>query len=186
MFGATAVTTLALCSSAMAVAITGEVSFLGRGTLDNSLLGSATKVTGWAGPGAVANPVAFGPTLALDIFINPGDEATFAAPWSFNSGPVAGLWSVGGFTFDLTSSTIQLQNSQFLNVTGTGILRGNGYDPTPGKWVFTIADADGSPNTDLKFGFVANTNAVPDGGTSFALLGVSLLGLHGIRRRLKA
>jgi hypothetical protein len=45
------------------------------------------------------------------------------------------------------------------------------------KVIITIGGAGGT------FGATANLKAVPDGGTSAALLGLSLLGLHGIRRK---
>ena len=53
---------------------------------------------------------------------------TMAAPWNFNSGPLAGLWSVGGFTFNLTASSIVMQGNGFLTVSGTGTITGNGFD----------------------------------------------------------
>ena len=40
------------------------------------------------------------------------------APWTFGSGRTA-LWSVGGFTFDLTTSIITQQGNGLLAVSGT-------------------------------------------------------------------
>ncbi len=182
MFGAAAIATLALCSSATAASINGEIIFIGGANLDNSSLGSASQVNSWDGPLGLDNPIVLAVTGDLDTFTNPGAQATFASPWVFGSGQAA-LWSVDGFTFDLSDSTIVSQSDVFLNVTGTGILTGHGFDPTPGTFAFTISDT-GGPNIDQRFGFVANTASVPDGGTTIALLGVSLLGLHSIRRKL--
>jgi hypothetical protein len=121
--------------------------------------------------------------------VTAGDAATFTAPWTFNSGALAGLWSVGGFTFDLTQSAIAFQGvigpSEFLNVTGTGMLTGNGFTSTPGTWSFTSQFPGNSSTTGVvEFSFSATNVAVPDGGTTMALFGVSLLGLGAVRRKL--
>ena len=48
-----------------------------------------------------------------------------AVPYIFTP-PTAtpGLWSVGGFTFDLDESTVVLQNADFLIISGTGHAHG--------------------------------------------------------------
>jgi len=113
--------------------------------------------------------------------IAPGTQATMAQPWIFNpSTPTPGLWSVGGFTFDLLSSTVVTQNAQFLSISGTGIVNGNGFDPTAMEWSFTAQNAGGRPRT--IFSFSANGVAVPDGGTTVMLLGAAL-GALGLARR---
>ena len=49
-----------------------------------------------------------------------------------------GLWSVGGFTFNLLSSTVKQRDAEFLSVRGTGVITGPpGFDPTFGMWAFT-------------------------------------------------
>lgn len=108
--------------------------------------------------------------------------------WLWESGSVDNFWQVGGFTFDLLSSTeITTQNpDQALAVLGLGVISGNGFDPTPGVWAFVVTNAGGKNRADGTFTFQASNRTIPDGGTSIALLGVSLLGLHGIRRKLKA
>lgn len=122
-------------------------------------------------------------------FTNFLDNATMSAPWIFNTGtpgsplpggPLAALWQVGGFTFDLNSSSVVLQSSTFLNVTGVGVVSGNGFDPTPGFFSFT-ASGDGSPQP--SFSFQANS-AVPEAST-VGLLAVGAFGWVGIyyRRR---
>jgi hypothetical protein len=62
------------------------------------------------------------------------------APWGFGSGRAA-LWSVGGFTFDLTASSIVKQGNGFLAVSGTGTISGNGFNPTPGSWRLSTQNA---------------------------------------------
>jgi hypothetical protein len=107
-----------------------------------------------------------------------------ATPWIFNpSTPTPGLWSVGGFTFDLLSSTIVTQNAGLLAITGTGIVRGNGFDPTAMDWSFTTQSSGG--RTRAVFSFSANGAAVPDGGSAVALLGIALTGIEVLRRKLR-
>jgi hypothetical protein len=95
-----------------------------------------------------------------------------------------GLWSVGGFTFNLLSSTVEQRTATFLSVSGTGIITGpQGFDPTPGVWAFTSQNAGGRPG--MSFSFSANTEAgaVPDGGMTLALLGTGLMGLAAFRAK---
>src|SRR4029450_13260 len=69
--------------------------------------------------------------------IAPGTQATMGQPWIFNpSTPTPGLWSVGGFTFDLLSSTIVTQTAKNLSIEGTGTVSGNGFDATAMDWSF--------------------------------------------------
>ena len=92
---------------AQADPITGTITFGGSVNM-NGNANTATMVTGWHGFGGVGNPLvvdADGDFLANGVM--PGvSTGTFATPWSFNSGAVANFWSVGGFTFNLTASSI--------------------------------------------------------------------------------
>ena len=114
-----------------------------------------------------------------------GAAVTFSQPWVFGpSTPTTPLWSIVGpdnFTFNLTNSTIAFQNGSFLAIKATGTLTGTSYNATPGIWLFTTQGvaADG------KFSWSSSTVAVPDSGTTLALLGGSLLGLCGLRTSLK-
>ena len=96
------------------------------------------------------------------------------------------LWTAGGFTFNLSASSITLQNNSFLLVEGTGFIVGNGFDQTAGTFSFSTQEND----VDGRFSFSAagiatptSTN-VPDGGATIALLGLSLLGLQGARKAI--
>ena len=169
---------------AQAAQITGSIRFVGGVHFDTLLLGNATTVVTW-----------------FDIFQNPGHSSVLTgdgdfsgiAPgtqsdmfngWVFNpSTPTAGLWSVGGFTFDLASATIITQSNFFLNVLGAGTISGNGFDATPGTFAFTIDNSDGRPR--VKFGFASESSTVPDGGTTVMLLGAAIGSLGMARRFLK-
>jgi hypothetical protein len=173
---------------AQAVPITGEIRFAGNVQLDNTHLDSATTVVTWFDgfntPGkATVLPGASG---AFNGILFP-TSTTMHNGWVFNpSTSTPGLWSVGGFTFDLMSAVVTSQSANFLNVLADGILHGPaGFDDTPGQFSFTIDNADGLPH--LTFGFATDTVAgVPDGGAAVALLGIALIGIEGLRRKLRA
>ena len=81
-----------------------------------------------------------------------------AQPWNFNSGSLPALWSVGGFTFNLTSSSIVLPRvNGFISVSGTGMITRNGFNPTPGTWRFSSQN----PSANGVFSFSASTTANP-------------------------
>ena len=166
---------------AQATAITGDIQFAGETQFDTNSLATATRVVTWfdvfhnAGFSSVTSGTGDFAGIA------PGTQAAMAQPWIFNpSTPTPGLWSVGGFSFDLLSSTVVTQNAGMLFITGTGIVSGNGFDPTSMDWSFTTQSAGGHTRT--TFSFSANGQTVPDGGTTVMLLGAAL-GALGMARR---
>jgi hypothetical protein len=169
---------------AQAAQINGDIQFAGEVQLNTKSLATAARVVTWfdvfhhAGFSSVTSATGdFG-------FIAPGTSATMAQPWIFNpSTPTNGLWSVGGFTFDLLSSTVVTQNASTLVIEGTGVVSGNGFNPTAMDWSFTTQSSGGRRRT--TFSFSANGLAVPDGGSAVALLGLALTGLEVLRRRLR-
>jgi hypothetical protein len=170
----------AFCQQAQASFITGDITFGGVVTLDSTTLSAATQVTTWNSSFVTSDS---GDLMSVPVMTN----VAMTAPWIFNpSTPTIPLWQVGGFTFDLTSSTIVSQDNFFLNVTGIGTISGNGFDPTPGTWSFTISNADGK--THSTFGFESDTasTSVPEGGATAALLGLALAGVEVLRRKFKA
>jgi|SRR5919204_2324818 hypothetical protein len=166
---------------AQATPITGNITFFGTVTLDTLDANTATMVTAWHGIGGTGSPFvasADGSFAGLD-----GMTVTFAAPWSFNSGPVTSFWSVGGFVFDLIVSSVTFQGGGSLIVDGTGTITGPGFDPTTGAWHFTTQN----PPSEGVFSFSAATSAgaVPDGGSAVTLLGLASLGLAALRRKVR-
>jgi hypothetical protein len=167
----------------LANAINGMISFAGAVQFDTNSLAGATRVNTWfdSNGNAGFSSVQFGATGAFGGILA-GTQATMAQPWIFNpSTPTPGLWSVGGFTFDLLSSTVVTHTATFLNITGIGTISGNGFDPTAGIWNFT-SQTPGGPI----FSFSASSSAVPDGGSAVALLGLALVGVELLRRKLMA
>lgn len=171
--------------------IVGDIDFGGMVTFDTMSLATATQVTVWNTSYAINDSGDFA------TFIDPSTHplATMSA-WIFNSGtpgaPLPGpatnsLWSIGGFTFDLTSSLVTFQSSSVLNVAGAGTVSSthNGLDPTPGLWSFTSTVSNGQ--NQASFSFQANTTAVPEPSSVILLIGgVCVLTVLGFRRKRAA
>ena len=184
VFFALGLISCAFCvQQAQANPVYGDITFAGGVTLNQPSVNNATQVTGWLDEGNNLPTVesSSGSFAGLD-----GQTVTFAPSWSFNSGAVMSFWSVGGFTFDLIASHIVFQGGGFLNVFGTGTILG---PPQFGglhnmTWSFSTQDPGGGPG-DLVFSFSGGGQALPDGGATVALLGLSLAGIEGIRRKLR-
>jgi hypothetical protein len=148
----------------------GVITIAGGAQLDNANIDDATQVVSWVDPQVQSVSGNIG------LFVSAGQSVTMNS-WTFGSGATA-LWSVGGFTFDLIASTIVLHDFGILLVSGTGIVTGHGQTFN-GTWMFSTQ----GPGSGDIFSFSASSN-VPDGGATVALLGLSLAGIEGIRRKL--
>ena len=171
------VTSAFTCQEANAAMIDGAITFAGGAVYDTMSLATATRVDTFSDVSVMSRDGDFA------SFVNVDDSVTMAMPWIFSpSTPTASLWSVGGFTYDLNSATVVLQNADFLLIQGTGTISGNGFDATEGTWRFTSQ----SPAANGVFSFSGSGDAqgVPDGGTTLVLLGVALAGVELIRRSL--
>jgi VPDSG-CTERM motif len=159
---------------AQAVTITGTITFGGSVKM-NGNANTANTVTAWLNTHVESASGDFA------SFVGVNDPATFFAPWVFvNATPM--LWQAGGFTFDLDAGATVIQGGGFLNISGTGTITGNGFDATRGTFTFTTQN----PGSKGTFSFSAGTNAVPDGGSAVALLGIALAGIEVARRKIKA
>jgi len=153
---------LGAATTLQAAQVNGNISFLGTANLDTGSAATATAVTGWHGNGGVGDPFVADATGDFPAFVTLGvTTATIVAPWSFNTGSVPSFWTAGGFTFDLTQSSITSQggNPGLLTVSGTGFISGNGFDSTPGVWGFSTQDP--SVGTPARFSFSAAAAATP-------------------------
>src|ERR1051325_11762927 len=103
---------------AQAARINGTIDFAGSVMFDTQSLATATQVTQWRdvfGNLGFSNVAA---TTGDFSTISLGTQATMAMPWIFSpSTGTPGLWSVGGFTFDLLSSTRSEEHTSELPVT---------------------------------------------------------------------
>ena len=182
---AVAAAILGFSANVQANQINGSITFGGNATLDADA-SVATEVLSWHGFGNTGSPFVTGASYDFATFITPGPLTTVAivAPWSFNSGPISSFWTVGGFTFNLTSSTISSQGVGGVLVTGIGSISGNGFDITEGTWNFSTQPG----GIGTTFSFSASSTAVPDGGNTLMLLGsaLSVLGFGVFRKSRKA
>jgi len=160
-----------------AVNITGELNLAGSAQFDTTSLATATSVVSWVNPHVEAG--------STGVFSGiPVNTPVTMSPWTFNpSMATPGLWSVAGFTFDLLSSTVVVQNAFALVITGNGIVSGNGFTPTAMQWGFAATSSGGSRRA--IFSFSGSGSAVPEGGTAVALLGIALIGIEVLRRKLR-
>ncbi|MEI6656047.1 MAG: VPDSG-CTERM sorting domain-containing protein [Verrucomicrobiota bacterium] len=183
---------LALGSATHAAQISGSITIGSINpsgvTLQDGLGNPTVSLTSARGVKSWGNVSITGASGSFSIIPN-ATTPLMTAPWIFTpSTPLVGLWSVTGggetFTFDLLSSTVATQTPDFLSVTGTGTVKGAGaitYTNTPGVWRFSTQAGDAGG----LFSWSASTVAtpVPDGGTTMALFGLSLLGLYGVHRK---
>jgi hypothetical protein len=176
------VTCAVFTRQAQAIAIQGHITFSGGLTLNTGDANTATSVTGWSNTIVESIDGDFASSGLVH-----GNAAVFVAPWIFAIPPNPGIpsfWTVaagGGWSFDLSSSSITGQGGGFLFVSGTGVIHHAGFDDTAGTWSFSTQN----PLAGGQFSFSAADGAVPDGGATVALLGLALAGIEGMRRKLK-
>ena len=165
---------LAVTGSASAVPITGSLGFTGAYTiaggtsLDNltgiNITGNSATVTGVVGGTFAAAGISVGQTAFYNNFTLGGSTTN--------------LWSIGGFSFDLTSMVINYQATNLLALSGSGIITStnSNLDPTSGGWTFTANSGGGN--------FTFSSSTVPEPTTAM-LLGIGLLGVGALRKLRK-
>src|SRR5690606_21996106 len=180
---------LAAANFASAVPISGKIYFNSTGaTVDTGDLATANAY------------LAFDPVFVSGGLSSPTGDYTGLAGAAvtfntFNFGtPVVPftLWTIidGGLKYSFEAHSVSIKpdrDSEFLNLRGNGIATitdefGNdvGYDATSGTWTITNTGQGGQVFT---FGA---TTAVPDGGTTAALMGLGLVAVGMIARRRRA
>jgi len=176
-FAAVAAIAVALTQTVQAVPITGNIGFSGKVQLNSGSVQTATQATAWF------NTVVNGQSGSF-AGVADGTSVAIATPWSFTSGAVGSFWSVGGFTFDLISSSIYSQDSLFLNVILTGTVSAAGFEATAFTGTFQVANPPSNGQT--TFTERLSFNAVPDGASTILLLGSALTGLGLLKRKFVA
>ena len=159
----------ALCPGAPALPITGRIDFgVGTVSYDTNNLATAKQVNTWTN---AAVTLTSGDFSSVPL----GTAVSLTAPWIFNpSTTTSPLWTVGGFTFNLSSSVVAGQNPNFLDITGPGVIMKAGFQNTPGIWAFTSTNSSGRDQS--SFTFTTDTAAVPEPGTTVTLLlGLALI-----------
>ncbi len=164
--------------------IQGGISLGGAYTTDTGDINTATKFTsfsnvfvtsvsgsysgvgtGGSSPVVTQNPFQFKPILVPS--------------------PVSPLWTftTGGntYSFDLLALTsVSQPGDNTLTLKGTGTLHITGFADTVGTWIFTANQASST------FSFSSSNGAVPEGGSAIALLGLGLVAVEVLRRKLAA
>ncbi|RYD31031.1 MAG: VPDSG-CTERM sorting domain-containing protein [Verrucomicrobiaceae bacterium] len=167
----------ATMASSQAAYINGEIQFSGVGKLnkrpataisiDFRIVSTTLAFDDYA-------PIPFGTSTTFTDFafgapgtVGPNAQSPF---WTLTQGPTT-------YSFDLASITLNqyIGTQRLLEGDGTAYI--TGFDPTPAHWSLSTSGTTGLIT------FSSATIAVPDGGTSVALLGGSLFGLAGLRRK---
>ena len=174
MLGLAILLSVAMLGRAEAVPITGDITF--GGTSLSSLNLGTTTVVDFDPQDAIVTSVI--PGSSLDTTIDRRDEAIFK---DFQFNPFVAnnpLWTSGGFSFNLSSVTINTQNAMSLVLLGQGTMTGPaGFDDTPYEWSFSADRTRG-----VEAFSATNATAIPEPGT-ISLLGLGLLGLGWSRWR---
>jgi len=180
-FSLAAAALLTVGTEALAQSINGNITFDGSATV---LDGSGAKLSSNLSTAAALD---FKPNNYQEVTTTSGDFSTFVNlaynvdpilnlpdlvafnNFTFypnlNPSPVDPLWTVDGFSFELTSIAIDTRDAGLLSLIGAGILTGNGFDATDSIFNFTSQNGDGS-SWELSFsaGTYATGHSGPDGG----------------------
>ncbi|MGI9087624.1 MAG: hypothetical protein ACR2HH_07800 [Chthoniobacterales bacterium] len=166
---------------AQAIPISGGISLAGTYRTDTGDINTAKSFTSFSGVFVTSVAGSYST-------VSPGQSVTQNG-FTFNpfSGPVIPLWTFmsGGrtYSFDLTAltgrdqpgdNTLTLRGFGTLHISGTGPT----YDDTVGTWVFTANQGGGT------FSFSSSNSAIPEGGSALALLGLGLVAVEALRRKL--
>ena len=179
----TAALALFVGTSLQATPISGSIDMSGTVFLNNVNLGSATGASSFQNVTVGGIPTGTyagtaGATVAWSGFTWPSAVAVNPL-WTFTA-----LGKT--FTFILNNVSVINQSSQFLNLSGNGILKATGSDNTAGSWSFTISNPTGSDHQNFAFTFANSQTAVPDGYMTVMLLGAALTVLCLVRKQVTA
>ncbi len=170
--------------STQAVPIVGEI-FFSSTTVATFTPGGANSTT--------ATGVSFG-TAAVDFgtgaYAGIGGTAvsfkdfTFGALGTTGPNVVTPLWTLTipgpkTFSFDLAAITVNALAGTQRNLEGVGTAKITGFDDTPAHWTMNFSGST------TMVSFSAATVAIPDTGATVALVGIGLLGIVGVARRLR-
>lgn len=174
---------LALATSAQAALITGSVELSADASVINIDFTTNSVTFTPSSPALNAKVDASNGTLGALMPV--GTQVTYK---NFTYDPLSvvnPIWASATTSFTLQSVIVQYEIPGFgVGLIGSGLISTTvpGYDPTPGTWSFS-SDSSGAS---FSWSSTATAKRVPDGGTTIALLGASLLGLGAARRYVPA
>jgi hypothetical protein len=180
-----AVSTAVITASAQAASISGSITIGSNGS-GISVNTTSDTVTFGLAPNSQVSGSTGSYAGAGFVFATPVNYSSFSYGSPFAA--IDPLWTsqVGGVNASFSLMGISLVSegpSNFLNLQGYGTAYLTGFDATPGSWEFTSI---GNQST---FAWTSTVDApiassVPDGGSTLAILGLSILGLGGARRMI--
>jgi len=165
----------AFAGVASAVPIKGDIGFTGAFTLDsggNDFTAATTvQITSAKVAGSVTGD------FALAGIVDGMAAAYSNFTYNPTTTPVANIWSVGGFTFDLKTMNVVTNVKSSLSLDGYGIIKSAGFTDTGGYWTFT-ANSAGSNMT-------WSSSTAPEPAITL-LLATGLIGFGVARKMRKA
>ncbi|MCX7114237.1 MAG: hypothetical protein NTX45_30040 [Proteobacteria bacterium] len=189
----------AMSSAAQAAPIVGEINFTGSLRTVNSANALTTMLaaTGLKFNGSFGTPLTplsqstkDGEQTGAYAVLNGANRTATFKDFQFPIGlpspnpSVNPVWDVvlgaNHFWFDLTKIDVVFQGKNSLNLEGTGIAYGAGYDSAPGTFVIT-ANSSGS-----RFSFSASSTVPAPVPAALFFVAPALLGLFGVSRRKDA
>jgi hypothetical protein len=194
-----AVASVGLLSSANATPITGTIAFSSFTNSPNGGAGSVTQV-GSNTSIHFNNPLSvdfgigdFGGTAGSDVTFTDFTFSGSGTSASLVGGPVIPLWTFTAgnvtYSFDLHSLVSAMfgvaQGNNMFDLSGEGIMHITGFEDT----FATFSIHGNGPNLTfdiIQAGNTANGVGVPDAGSAASLLGLGLVGLEVLRRKLTA
>lgn len=179
-----------LCEQAQATFITGSIQFMGSATPSGASPGSPVTIhftnPGWHAIGTTGvystlavpsnTPVIFNDFSFTGDGLSAALSAGAAPLWSFTLGATT-------FSFDLSKLTNGHTAADSMSLTGSGTAHITGFDDTAA----TIGFQGAGQNFNFTFSSSTTTSrgvAVPETGTTLALLALGLAGIVMVRRQL--
>jgi hypothetical protein len=183
-----AISGLALSAQAISTPISGNISFSGTTTIDSTSFVTATRFLSFQ------NVVVGAPSALSGDYVGTSGAAVTVTPFIWSpptaSTPLNPLWTFvsGGDTYSFDLSVLHVDYASptglLLSGLGTALITGPGMEKlnTTGTWDFSSQTLG-----QTSFTFSSTTTvpaaAVPDGGSTVAMLGASLLGLSIMKRK---